>query len=296
MSKKIVFILIISLASSFIGASENNYNFYYIFNNISDTEKLDIKELFDFLFKHQVFAYTLYGDKPMSFSEPLDDISKTNISEYISLKDYCQETLENFVESKKAFKKRWDTWHRYRDKFQLKNYLLLEKKIANQSRIFLINVAAFEGIVNKNIKLFRKIVGANISAEVLLEQFKDEETDVWDILKHHTGLIGILLGFGRHNAMLFQKREKLYDLLENPLTNSESIEKKLNQIGNRLSFFHEHDPQIIASINRVMFMADSNHPETIKLKKKYDKLNQKINEIYSRDDWFEQTLSQLVSD
>ena len=45
-----------------------------------------------------------------------------------------------------------------------------------------------------------------------------------------------------------------------------------------------------------MFLADPNHQETIQLRNKYDELNKKINEIYSRDDWFEQTLIQLTSD
>lgn len=294
MSKKIIFIInFILTTSSFIWASETNHNISYIFDTISETEKLDIKNLFEYLFKHQVFAYTLYGDKPMSFSESLDDISKSSLLKFISLKDYFQETVENVVEPNRVFKRRWNTWNKY--KFNLKNYFLLEKKIGDQNRIFFINVSAFKRVVNKNIDLFKQIIDSNISAEVLLEQFKNGKTNVWDILNHHTGLLGILLGFGRYNAMLFQEREDFYDLLENPLTHSESIQKKLSQVEDKLCCFHEHDSQIIASINRVMFLADPNHPETLKLKKKYNKLNQKINEIYSRDDWFEQTIFQLTS-
>jgi hypothetical protein len=92
--------------------------------------------------------------------------------------------------------------------------------------------------------------------------------------------LDVRLFTGNHNC----RRPAIIIVAEQNLSNS------------KLRSLREHDPYIIASINRVCFAADPEHHETIKLKTKYDKLNMKINEIYSKDDWFEQTLIQLTSD
>jgi hypothetical protein len=262
---------------------------------------LKIKNLFGELFKYEEFAYSLYGDKPMSFSDSiLNEYSASQVLEFLSLRDYCQDTLENFIDPLKTFKERWSVWKKYSDQFKLKNYFLIEKKIGNQIRVFFINIPAFKRVVNQHIYTFKKIINPTISAESLLSQFEDENSDVFDILHHHQGLLGILLGFGKHNAMLFQQRGDLIDDLERKkkfgIYNLENIQNKLLLVNNALKPLRKHDSYVIASINRVCFVADPKHHETIELRKKYDNLNKKINEIYSKDDWFEQTLIQLTSD
>lgn len=120
-----------------------------------------------------------------------------------------------------------------------------------------------------------------------------------DILHRNEGLLGILLGFGKHNAMLFQRREDLLEKLEEKkicgLYNLEPIQNELQQINSKLQTLREHDFYIISSLNRVCFVADHKQQESKRIKEKYDELNVKINEIYSREDWFKQTLLQLIS-
>jgi hypothetical protein len=300
MSKRLIFFF---FASQFLLTGQVKSNSPIIFSSISSEEQLKIKDLFKEFFKISEFAYSLYGDKPMSFSETLfNDHSPQKLLEFISLKDLCEDTLtlQNFVEPSKIFNERWRAWKKYKDQYILKKYLLIEKKIGDQIRVFFINIPAFKKIVNEHIHLFKKIINPTISAEGLIVQFEDESTNVSDILHHNVGLLGILLGFGKHNAMLFQKREDLTDLLErrkkSRIYKLQFIENKLNFINDKMKSFHEHDSNVLASINRVMFVADPDHPETIQLREKYDELNKKINEIYFKDDWFEQTLIQLTSD
>jgi hypothetical protein len=111
--------------------------------------------------------------------------------------------------------------------------------------------------------------------------------------------LGILLGFGKHNARLFQQKEDLLEkedrLKKYGIYKLEPIQKELQLMNAKLQSLHEHDSYIIASINRVCFAADLEHYETLKLRNKYDELNIKINEIYSKADWLEQTLLQLIS-
>jgi len=47
----------------------------------------------------------------------------------------------------------------------MQKYSLLEKKYGeSQIRIFLINCEAFKNVVNKNLNLFKKIIGNEITA------------------------------------------------------------------------------------------------------------------------------------
>lgn len=298
---KIKFVFIFIFASQFSLASETESNVLTTFYSIPAEEQLQIKSLFSDLFKYEQFAYSLFGDKPMSFSDfLLNNYSAKQLLEFLSLKDYCQDTLENFVELSNAVKKKWEIWKKNRSKFRLKKYLLFEKNIGDQKRIFLINIESFNTIINKNINLFKRIISHNISADKLLAKFKDENNNVSEILHQNVGLLGILLGFGKHNSMLFHYREYLTNKLENKMKFSiyklEEIQNRLKLLDKKLQSLHEHDPYIIASLNRVCFVADPEHSETITLKNKYDRLNRKINNIYSRDDWFEQTLIQLTSE
>lgn len=290
-------ILLLAFASTILDASESNKDIIEILNSIPPEEKLEIKELFKNLFKNQVFSYTLYGDKPVSITHTsLNACSQEEILEILSLTGYCQEALEIFYEPASFFNKRWETWNKYKNLFKLNKYALVEKKYGSQSRIIIINIEAFKNAVNKNIDLFKKSLNENVSCEALLECLRIEKTNIWNDLDYDQGLLGILLGFGRHNAMLFEKRERLIDLLNRPLLDPFRINREIELIDKKLQPFHECDRCILASTNRVMFAADSANKETIELRTKYDKLNREINLIYSKPDWFEKTMIQLTSD
>ena len=75
------------------------------------------------------------------------------------------------------------------------------------------------------------------------------------------------------------------------------MQQELDDLWKKLNMLHDSDKFFpIVNLNRVLFAADLEHPETIFLKKKYEILRKKIEKIYSKKDWFEQTLIQLTSD
>ena len=270
------------------------------FSTIPVEEQLEIKELFRYLFREQLFAFSVYSDKPISFSSSLNNSSGEQLLKFMSLKDYCQDIFENFVLPIEVLKKRWDIWKKYKDRFHFKKYLLIEKRISDQTLIFIINKEFFKKTVDKHICLFRKAIKEDVTAEELLSQFLDLNTEVFDILHNNEGLLGVLLGFGVHNSMLFQQREEVKDYLKimgkSGVFKLNLVQKRLDVINSRLQPLHEHDFYIISSINRVCFLVDHTHSKTIKLIKKYDRLNTEINEIIYRSDWFEQLLIRLMSD
>ncbi len=266
-----------------------------VLQTIPKSDQLEIQNLFRELFKEDNFAYSLYGDKPMSMSDYT--LNRLPISElfeiFPSIEKFCKELLEIYIEPRGFKINRWVIWKKYRDRFPMNKYTILEKEIGDQSRIFLINNDAFRNVVNQNIDLFKAIIGTEISAELLLSQFKLANNNVFDILHNNVALLGILLGFGRHNAILFQKREALLNHFEmtKGLYNATLIEKKIKASNDSLQTLREYDffgwPLII---NRVCFAAEAKHAETLQLRAKYDQLNVYINNIYFKEDWFEQTL------
>lgn len=297
-----MFILVIfSMLFTCINLSADEHKIEFIdtlttINLIPEKDKKVIKVLFKYLFDEQTFAYSLYGDKPMTFCDVsfknnfLTDLSKT-----LPLDQFCQAFLEIYCEPSSLIEERWKIWNNYQNQFRISKYILLEKSMGKRTRIFFINKKAFENVVNDNLDLFQKIIDPKITAGELLRQFQLDNTNVFEILHNHEGLLGILLGFGRHNATLFQKREELIDALGKDLREPKLVQEEIKAHDSNLQFLHEYDPYIISSINRVCFVADSTHPETFMLKSKYGKLNKKIREIYSKDDWLEQTFMQLTS-
>lgn len=269
--------------------------------SIPEKDRQEIEDLFSYLFKYQAFAYSLYGDKPITFSDQiLTGFSSDQCLKFLSLQEYCQEKLEPYCEPEISLNQKWETWKKYRYLFNLKNYFLTDKILTNKSRIFLINKKYFLQVFTQNVDLFNQVLGQEISPEDLLNKIIWSKVSLFNLLNNNEGLLGILLGFGRHNAMLFQEREDLTDQLEINkciiLKHLSPVQKKLEWVEEKLQPFREHDPYIISSINRVCFAADPSHYETHLLRSKYDELNKKINEIYFKDDWFEQTLIQLTAD
>lgn len=267
------------------------------FKSISAEEQQAIRLFFKELFFEQASSYSLFGNKPMSLSrKTLNEYSTNELLKLIRIDQCCQSLLEPYSDPSHCLKKQWEIWQKHESNFKMKNYCLVKKKMGGQIHLIFINKKAFKAIVDNNINLFRSIIHSDLSSDMLLEDMKNENKDLLDILHHNEGLLGILLGFGTHNAMLFQKREELLQILGKNLQNPERIQDQIRVLDHQLQSLHEHDPFIIATMNRVGFAADPHHIETIKLRNQYDRLTRIINKIYSKEDWFEQTLIQLSSD
>jgi hypothetical protein len=260
-------------------------------------EQEEIKSLFRHLFINDVFSYSLFGDKPLSCSRSIiNNTSHEKLLKLLFLDGYCLSFLECYCEPSIILKKNWEVWCKHKNKFKQTNYFLFQNRIGSQTRLIIINKKSFLKVVNQHITLFKRVMGPLVSAETLLEAMQKEDINIFDTLHNNEGLLGILLGFGKHNSLVFQKREELIDSLGKDLKKIELINNEIDVLNKKLQPLHEYDKYIIATINRVGFSSDHDHPETIQLRSKYDNLNRKINEIYSRDDWFERTLIQLMSD
>lgn len=274
-----------------------------ILNQISQTDRDKLKLLFEYLFKsHEPFAYTLFADKPMSFSfVAKQEPSAESTLNFIRIDEYALFLLKENNLPGVFYAQAWDVWEKNVCSSKLKNFLFLKRKLGNSMAIFLINKEAFHKTVNAHIKLFKNLLGKDIDSKKILNQIEQENSDICEILHQHDCLLGILLGFGKHNSLLFERRENLEKKLNclhfvQSYQEMQVIKNQIDNLWNVLQFRNDYYTSDLAMGNSIAFVADRDHPESKILEMKYNEQGIRISEIYSQDDWFEETLLQLISD
>ena len=106
-------------------------------------------------------------------------------------------------------------------------------------------------------------------------------------------LLGILLGFGRHNSQMYQNREKLDRLKGKPPFDLNKIKDiyKIKLVG----FPHEDqdDGPLLNFINLPYFVEDEDHPESIQIRQKYIDTQKKLCKIFSQGHFLKIALEAL---
>jgi hypothetical protein len=266
----------------------------------NDSDKYRLKLLFEYLFKsHEPFAYTLFGDKPMSFSFVIKpEPSAESTLNFMRIDEYALILLKKNHLPGVFYAQAWDVWDKNYS-FKFKNFLFVKRKLGNSLAIFLINKEAFHKTVNTHINLFKNLLGKDINSEKILNEIEQENSDIWEILHQRDCLLGILLGFGRHNSILFEKRENLEKKLNRlnfiqSYQEMQTVKNQIDRLWDILKLRNDYYTSGLAIGNSIAFVADRDHPESKILEAKYKEQEVKISEIYSRNDWFEQTLLRLI--
>lgn len=223
---------------------------------------LELEDLFYVLVNHDHFAYTLFGDKPVS------------IGAYFKVTPW-----ENVIELEQCdgvFWRKWAVWEKYKSQFKIKNYLFFKDTSSIADEIVVINKKMFVKTIAKNLHVFEEIMREKINPEQFLEKIEQGKISFYESIQHNTILLGILLGYGKHNAMLFYQKNKICKQT-------------------CLSSFCRY-PHSLSRIKFIGFMADHHHPETERLNKQYQKLHGKISVLYAKGNFLEVTLAQLISE
>ena len=250
-----------------------------ILKTIPQEDREDLTRLFHLIFLEQDGAYTIFGDKPVSLSGA-----------------FIIASWETTAKRKAGYITHlWKTWQMYRDLFEIKKYIIVGEKFKIKKsnivafHIFVINKEAFIKSINRHKSLFEYVLKKKINPEILLHDIENGKISFWESIRFNEMLLGILLGYGAHNATLFNQRQHhFFDIFKRDKATLETKKNKLEFFG------EERHPVMI--VNPVQFAADLAHPETIRLDKKYKALRIKIGTIYSKEDLLAKTLSQLTSD
>lgn len=253
-------------------------------------------------------SYVLFGDKPMSIYSYLDidwEPTQPQISpphEFFAF-SITKSTRKNIMKSKG-----WETWKKYRALFPSSNFHLFENHEHGRITLVMINEHNFLKTVEEHIDEFRNILGPEITPHIVLDCCVQSQDLFKDVLKRNDGLLGILLGYGRHNALLFSRRHEIkkvrglqrFSIKRRNLIPSNgfaTIEEEYDQINKRLL---EFDKSILDDFNPLsmalpFFVADPDHPETKELKIKYRKQYKDIVKNYRNQDFLEVTLNQFCN-
>lgn len=144
-----------------------------------DREYLD--RFFQQLLREDPFAYTLFGDKPMSYTV-----------------DYTDCDSFDFPIRKLVLNQGWDAWVRYNHLFPSKAFILKRRG----DEYYIIHKQHVQSVIRENSQCFRKKLGKEIDA--ILSELCEPDRQIGDWIDD-SQLLGILLGFGKENAALFER-------------------------------------------------------------------------------------------
>jgi len=237
-----------------------------------------------YLFLEEDFIYVLFGDKAMGVSGYFNPYRAENFL-----------VSQNILLWNLNVKKGAEIFRKYQHLFSMKNCQMLFIEKEDETEIVFINKKNFSRTFNKHQRDFQTILGSRISSKKLLRQMIDEKDVMGSTLHEHEGLLGILLGYGKHNAWMFHRRNELHRALHqfslssirlHPSMGFASIEEELKTIEDALQLFTNKQSSPLVFLRLPTFMADAEASETKKLKKKYIKQRKHIADIYNKDSNF----------
>ncbi len=246
---------------------------------LKDKEKL--AALMQMLFARDNFAYTILGNKPVSWA------TYKNPYPFSSWKNF----YSSFSDYHLILRDGWNTWKKYSHLFPSSTLLWAEssKFHPDSTSILIVNVEQLNAIVNNYKKDFEEVLQRKvIDGRQLLEEAKSG-TFIHDVLKGHQALIGIVLGYGRDNSWKF---------LEEGCKNRKPIgwvwgEEDFSfpdKIPDEMSLTEFH----LSHYSCPSFAGDPNSKESLALKADYLSTKQKVMEYYKGKDFLEATLSLLA--
>lgn len=309
MKKTKLIILFLSIATTLL------LFFFKENRNASIAKKLktisqDEYQCLDYFFRSELncLGYSLFGNKPiavMGYHEPLTEI---NSVDKMLNRIFCTFHPENL-----KMYRGWELWKKHHHLFPMKNYAIIKSKNFfdnNYAAILFINKKEFKKTVQNNIRDFKEILGNEVTPESLLNEVLKSKDIFGDVLKHHQGLIGTLLGFGRHNAWLFHQREELsflsgeirpllgapFSLMKQPPNSL--FQKELDALNQTLQPFDDRE---VLDLNPLFlslpdFVADPNTAETKRLKADYEQQYRQIIHHYQKGNFLETTLQKMTSE
>jgi hypothetical protein len=303
--RRLFFLLLyLCLVLSPLQAEEKTSPASIILNSLSREEKQQIKTFFHNIIARHELGYTLFGDKPMSICWP-DTLSPRFSKLDCTFKLYLDGTVPLF--------KALTVWKKIKQKVQGNNYsLIVCEENKYPSFTILINKKAFSEQFDKNKDLFKKYYSKGITADTIITNLESQH-HYSSIFKEplfcNDVLLGIMLGFGRHSAELFQRRADLMSENVNPpflhkiKLPSEGfflVEDELQNITRRFQAkpkqfeWYTHAFPLFLRVTTVTFAFDPDDLEASRLIKKYKDQHAKLTDIFDRNNWLEVVLNKLL--
>lgn len=273
--------------------------------HLSDRDQEVLEKFFHQLFLSSA-GYVLYGNKAMSFTT----FNKLQILDGYKPKPLYgigMSLCDTYNPLNQALVRGWNIWNKrfssLKSDFVFKTCACSVDKSATD--LFFISKKNFVFIVEQNEELFKQRLTHFTNASEFLQTCLDSKNMLKDALQNDEVLLGILLGYGRHNAEHYGKREALLKQIEKLAENNpqySKIKEELDQLAQQLkpSFSMSYFDLWECPIERLLqflplpqFMADPSSEETKCLITSYEETRARIQQIYKGQKFLEQTLLQI---
>jgi hypothetical protein len=266
-------------------------SFFEFLDTLTWEEQNDLKIFFHELFAENELGYTLFGDKPMSFCFPSTSVVSFSTKERI-FKIYKKGNIPIFNSL--------SAWNHLKKLTESENFVFISNdKNGFPDSVFLINKPQFISALNENIGILKKEYGRNATAELFLNDLINDKIKIEELLQKHA-LFGILLGYGRHNAELFQRREDLLSgkrkiplsMSQKPSKGFISTEAEIESLESKLLPVNTKNTRLLL-VKPVNFVADHQDPKTHELVSHYELLHKELTSLFLREDWFPLILEKI---
>jgi len=195
----------------------------------SPLDQAILEKFFKDLLSSSSAGYVLYGEKPIylaNFRDEIYEIPGTKRHEWTI------ETSESM-----------QIWKKLKPENNLSNYYFHFKEAIDdlQGNEFLwINKQALQNVLNENQLLFQSKWGPRVSFKTLLDKLLSLNGNILSLFKGDQALLGIVLGYGTHNSLTYERgmylvQQLIEDAVINPpykskpsITNESEMVEKLS--------------------------------------------------------------------
>jgi hypothetical protein len=129
-----------------------------------------------------------------------------------------------------------------------------------------------------------------MTAQKLLDRITSDKFSLYKAVNNHQALLGILLGYGTHNSLLYQEKTNLKNL---GVVAPEIAKERLSKIQLQPTYPH---PSCLHLINPLGFMANMEHPETKMIMHKYETVKSNTSKAYNSCHFVDVILSRIDAD
>jgi hypothetical protein len=234
--------------------------------NLTLEEKKDLTSFFKICFCSFEFGYTIFGQKPMS----LDAINLKKRS----LEDYGEYKDSEWILCDYRKKDGWDVWKKHFETIEMNGFSLIFYPVPHYPELIhfsIINHKNFLCVLEENLDVFQTVLNRKIASQEILNAYKKGEGEIFNTIKNHEGLLGILLGFGKENAFKFMNKEKLSPSVDPMSLKGQGME----------------------NIRLPRFMVAEGSNETKKIMQSFSRQQESINQIYQKENFLELVLVKL---
>lgn len=176
---------------------------------LSTSDYENLKAFFEILVRDSEFAYTLFGNKPCSIA--FFQTHHDHFDTPSSITSFLMGTA-------------FETWSKCQHRFRSKNFII--KKIFNNNyySLLIINKKVLLKLFKLNLETIKAKLQIQLSPLELMEKFISDDNFLQTFIAHQD-LLGLILGYGKNNSTLFERRAELCSIL-NRLTKPPLNEKK----------------------------------------------------------------------